>query len=418
MQKNSRLMKVLAAGAAVIIAVFFGIELYNIAVEPYKTEIAYEYTVYETCDIDYFVVRNESYVQAASGFTVVSLVDDTERVAGGSAIAAYFSNTATASDYTYLASLREKLEKYKKLNSQMKYANIDTDLLSSDIGLSFETAVNSIKTNDLSDFQTDKMNFLQAMTRKQISLGDEVDCSAVIDEISSEITALEATANPAGLVTAQTSGYYTVETDGFETLLSYDGVKDLTVADITAALEASEQNVEADVVGKIVESSAWYLATVIDTNTALTLDTGKKVTVFFGDTTTDAVVMSVYSMKNVDGECALVLKCSDVSKNTLSLRKGQAKLVVGEYTGLKVSKEAVRVVDDVTGVFVIRGNLMNFRRLDVIYSESGFVIAKANPDNATYVDEDGKTKDKPKHASLYDEVIVSGKDLKNGQLIR
>ncbi len=418
MQKNSRLMKVLAAGAAVIIAVFFGIELYNIAVEPYKTEIAYEYTVYETCDIDYFIVRNESYVQSASGFTVVSLVDDTERVAGGSPIAAYFSNTAAASDYTYLASLREKLEKYTKLNSQMKYANMDTDLLSSDIGLSFESALSSIKSNNLSDFQTDKMDFLQAMTRKQISMGDEVDCSVVINEINGEIAALEATAKPSGLVNAQTSGYYTVETDGFETLLSYNDIKDISVSDITAALEASEQSVDENVVGKLVESSAWYLTTVIDTNTALQLDKGKKVTVFFGDTTTDSVVMSVYDMKNVDGECALVLKCSEINKNTLSLRKGQAKLVVGEYTGLKVSKEAVRVVDGVTGIYVIRGNIMNFRRLDVIYSESGFVIAKENPDNATYVDENGKKKDNPRHASLYDEVIVSGKDLKNGQLIR
>ena len=63
-----------------------------------------------------------------------------------------------------------------------------------------------------------------------------------------------------------------------------------------------------------------------------------------------------------------------------------------------------------SGVFVRRGNIVNFRSVNIIYSEDSFVIA-SKPESG-----DGVSLDYP-HLKLYDEVIISGKELKDGMVI-
>ena len=87
------------------------------------------------------------------------------------------------------------------------------------------------------------------------------------------------------------------------------------------------------------------------------------------------------------------------------------KIVINDYTGLKISRDAVRLDEEGnSGVFVRRGNIVNFRSLNILYSEEDFVIASKPSENSDI-------KLPYTHAKLYDEVIISGKELKDGMVI-
>ena len=90
------------------------------------------------------------------------------------------------------------------------------------------------------------------------------------------------------------------------------------------------------------------------------------------------------------------------------------EIINGEYTGLKVSRDAIRfrdfteTVTDENGVEtevttsckcvrVIQGEQVVFKRLDVIFEGNNYVLSAEKNDDNDYL-------------SLYDEIIVEGVD--------
>ncbi|MBR6360490.1 MAG: hypothetical protein IKS04_01725, partial [Clostridia bacterium] len=114
----------------------------------------------------------------------------------------------------------------------------------------------------------------------------------------------------------------------------------------------------------------------------------------------------LYSKELLDkGKCLAVFKCSDMNEELSGLRKASGKIILREYTGIKIRKDAVRFNDkNEAGVYIKEGNLIKFNRIEEIYSDENFVIAQ---------DKSGV----PGWLAQYDEVVVSGKELTNGKVI-
>ena len=132
----------------------------------------------------------------------------------------------------------------------------------------------------------------------------------------------------------------------------------------------------------------------------------------FDESGKNPVTTYVHLIKNVDSSKSLVIfRCNLMNEQLTSLRKVEGKIVMDEFKGLRVSRDAVRLDENGnSGVYVRRGNMVNFRSLNIIYSEDSFVIA-AKPS------EDSNIKLSHTHLKLYDEVIISGKELTDGMVI-
>ena len=65
----------------------------------------------------------------------------------------------------------------------------------------------------------------------------------------------------------------------------------------------------------------------------------------------------------------------------------------------------MRVVDGITGVYVISGVSARFKPIDIVYNDGGFVVAKTDNTNSSAL-------------TLYEELIVSGGDLYDGKVVK
>ncbi|MBR4726382.1 MAG: hypothetical protein IK080_00650, partial [Clostridia bacterium] len=111
-----------------------------------------------------------------------------------------------------------------------------------------------------------------------------------------------------------------------------------------------------------------------------------------------------------DGTAVVLFKCTLMNARLCALRKVSGRIVMKEYSGLKVSKDALRFdADGNPGVYVLRGDVVSFRSVREIYAADTFIIAAAPADPSTLP---------YKHLQLYDEVITSGKDLYDGMVLR
>ena len=86
------------------------------------------------------------------------------------------------------------------------------------------------------------------------------------------------------------------------------------------------------------------------------------------------------------------------------LRNEQIRITFDKHTGYQISNKAIREVDGQKGVFVLNGNIVKFKKINIAYSDSEYSICN-NPEN-----EGG-------FVELYDEVIVEGVDLYDGKII-
>lgn len=412
MKSKDRLLKVLSVLAAIIIVVFFASEIYNLSARTYSTQIAYEQTVLETIDARMFVIREETVLTVPTSGVTVPLADNAERVSKGSSIAAVFSSEEAAENYVELQALENKLATYQKIDGQLRLSNIDLDKLTDEINSEFKTILDYAYSNDFGGLSDTKLSFSEKLSRKQISLDNEVDCAAKIAQLQNEISSLSANSVPSQIITAESSGYYVSKEDGFENILSVENIDSLTAEQLDEALESDEKEPTVGSIGKIIDGYNWYVAAVIDSAHASSFEKGKPVSLIFGDSDDDAVSTYLYSINKIDDKNSLVVfRCTLMNEELASLRKVDGKIVISNFTGLKVSRDAVRIDDNGnTGVYVRRGNIVNFRSLNIIYSEDAFVIA-AKPDvNSGAVLPYA-------HLKQYDEVIISGKELKDGMVI-
>lgn len=412
MKGKDRLLKVLAAAAAVIIVIYFAAEMYSLTSRTYTTQTAYEQTVLETVDAEMYIIRDEVLLTTSSSGVTVPLADNAERVSKGSTIAAVFTSEASAENYVEAQALSQKLETYKKIDNQLRLANVDLNKLNEEIGREFNSLIDGAYNNDLSNLSEDKLSFSEKLSRKQISLDKEVDCSSQIAELQSEISALQSSSTPTEIITAESAGYYVSKIDGYENILTCADVDTLTAEKLEEAFDAEKAEEPAGSIGKIIDGYNWYIAAVIDSAKASEISGNKTVDLIFSDSGEETVSTYVYSVKAIDSEKSIVIfRCNLMNEELASLRIADGKIVVNDFTGLKISKDAVRLDENGnSGVYVRRGNIVNFRSLNIIYSEEEFIIASKPAD-------DSDIELEYTHLKLYDEVIISGKDLKDGMVI-
>ncbi len=412
MNSKDRLLKVLAAAAAVIIVLFFAAEIYGLASRTYTTQTAYEQTVLKTMDAKMYIIRDETILSTASSGVIVPLADNAERVSKGSMIAASFPSEAAAENYVKSQSLEKKLDAYKKIDSQLRLANIDLGKLTNEIDDDFESLLDAAYNNDFGSLSDDKLSFSEKLSRKQISLGTTVDCSECIAELQNEISSLNEAGKPSEIITAEESGYYVSKLDGFENVLTSKDIDSLTEEILEKAFSAQKSETPASSIGKIIDGYNWYVATVIESSEMGNFSKGKTVSLLFDESGKNPVKTYVHSIKSIDSEKSLVVfRCNLMNEQLTSLRKVEGKIVIDEFKGLKVSRDAVRLDDKGnSGVYVRRGNVVHFRSLNIIYSEDSFVIASKPSENSGI-------KLSHTHLKLYDEVIISGKELTDGMVI-
>lgn len=398
--------------SAVLVLTVLCYEIYSLSTPKVKTQTAIAATHKDSISTKMFAVRDESLISGSSvSGTLVSVVDDGERVAGGQAIAAAFANDAAAADYVELERLKDELKRYENLNSQQNLMTLDVSKINSDADLLFYDMLDTVKSGELGALNDAAERFSDKLTAKQILVNGNIDFSEQIASLTSRIQNLKSGMGNISYIKADDTGYYVSSADGYEGILDFSKITQLKSSDVKAALSAKPASVSSDNIGKLIHGYNWYFVCVVSLSDTLKLDTGDSVNLLCDNVSRGYISATVHHKGEEDnGEVVLVFVSNIMDEDISRLRIEDVQIVVSETDGLRVSKDAVRVVDGVQGVYVLTGNIVTFKRLDVIYTGDDYVISKKIYDTV-------KDDNNIPYVKLYDEVIVEGKDLSDGKII-
>ena len=378
----------------------------------YDTETADEVVEQEKLELKAFLVRDEEYINQKTTGTVVPLRKDGMRVASSDAVARVCASDEDAANVSALLEAKESLARYQEISEQTELNALDMEKLNKTIDASFTELVRTSNSGDFSELSRNIEELENKLASKQILKDGTIDLTAKFNELNSKIQTLESKSINTSDVLAPLSGYYISNLDGYENAMDYNKISDLTVSKAEKLFEKKPGDVSGQM-GKIVGSYKWYLVTVMDSKYSLLMSEGEKMKInmpYYGFKNVEVVVEKISTTQN--DKVAVAFSCNMMNETYANMRTEDIELVFKEYTGYKINSSAIRREKDEKGkevdvVYILRGDIMNARVIDIIYDAGDYVI----------VSEESKATSGYRPIKRYDEVIVKGRNLSDGKSI-
>lgn len=357
---------------------------------------------------------NTAILKKNAGGIYQPIVNDGENVAKGDYIAYRFSSEEQATAYRKIQEIDAKIEYLSRFRRMGNTSNSDISALNADISLSISKYLDAIDSNDFTNCDELLANVNYSLISRQAATGETSDFSKKIQAYTQERTVLSNQVGKKSGVSAPFAGYFVSTVDGFEESYDYEKLSSdgITVKQINKLLN-KEAETSDDVFGKIVGQYVWYFAFNIPISKASNLSTGSTFTVSFPEHGLENIEMMVAGSSKSENTLAVLLKCKNITKDILRLRKENAVLTLNRYSGFKISNEAI--TDDGNGnigVYVYAGQIAVFKPIDIVYRCDDYVLANAVTDenDITGVNDSKVLKE-------YDRIILKGRNLYDGKVL-
>lgn len=397
--------RILYVVIGLLLLVYVGYQIYKVNYVPLTTEMAVQQVLYDNISADVFIIRDEETIRGVSNRVMVNAVTDGQRVAAGNPVLYLFANETEAGNYAKALALDKKIAYYDELLKHKSLYTVDPDTVDRSIENTLNQLQKLIAGGKLEAVGSTKEELLDHINQRQLITDtlSEGDLSAKIQELEADKSQVP-TANY-DIITAPEPGAFISRVDGFEAVADYNAIDQFTVEDIKGFLSAQPAQTDGSI-GKLVKEFDWYMACAVDTLAITDLKVGRSVVVDFPFSSAGEINATIERMTSeAGGQSVLILKCGLMNDTISDLRSETAQIRLKTYRGLRVSSKAIRVNEaGEKGVFVLTGNAVEFKKIKVSYTGADFVLCEL-------VNEKG-------YLELYDEVILSGKNLYDGKIAR
>lgn len=452
MKKNrQKALRITALVCLVFLALFLVFQVININYKPSSTQVVEKTSVEKGIETKAFFVRDETYISSSSSdLFSVPLVNNGVRVAENECIVAQFGKKEDADSFIKMNKIKKQLERCEGIYLQNRIDISDINNYDRETDELFVSFITSLNNNDFSSMNEYGEDISDNITCRQITMGNELKLQEIISKLRSELSGFSAL--KPSYVYAKSTGYYLNETDGFENVIPYKDVLNVNADSVKKALSREVEKSDG-YVGKIVNKFNWYIVCSVTMKDIENLKIGGHVTVAFKNSSVGSERMTVKAINVTDNNnVALVLESNSVNSKAFSLRREDIKIITDTVYGYAIDKDALRTVNGTLGVYVLKGRIVDFRYIDVIYTGDDYVLVRTYEDELSKSLEneedeeaqDNKAKLKKSrrlreesdilinsegnneisdysiegdYIRLYDEVIVNGKNIYEGQLI-
>lgn len=404
---KSKMLKTLAFIMSAFLLVYAGFQVWRFFYNPYRTEIAVNYSVSESIHVNGLAVRTETIIEDSYSGSVSYVYEDAAKVLKNRPVAYSHASSDTVVKMAKANEIEKQINLLKEASSGVSQLYGSSEYINDQIGTAVLAYTEAITGGKLSGFSSAKDNLLLSINKKTAITGGENRFEERIAALQMEYDELkyEIEADAAETVSAPKSGYFISGVDGFENIINKENIYEKTVAEIEEIINrdvsASEQKI-----GKIADNYKWYYVVSVDPAGAEMFYEGRKVSVNFEgiNYSLDFKVESIITDETSENTI-VVLVCKTFSSDVASLRQVSADIVFSTVSGLRISDSSVRFNEkQEPGVFILDRGEVKFRRIETLYEGSGYLIVKWS-------------KGEKGTLQLFDEVFVEGSDLYVGKVI-
>lgn len=356
-------------------------------------------------------IRDEQPVKYGGVGALSYNVADGGRLGSGSTIATVYPSDEQISVNRELDSLRNDLAILEKIQNPGTLESAQPATLSDSISESYRGLIYSRDMKNYQEVKEAAETLVVQMSTYQIITNEVESFDQEISDIKAQIASLEASSQqPVEVITADRSAYFVSYCDGYEEMLTPDILSALTADQVNSVSDTKLD--DPTIVGKLVNGYGWYLAVVADNSKKLyAIGDTLKLRFEASAELYDAEITDINDDAGA-AQSVIILSCDSINYDLVQHRAEEVELVRGEYEGLKVPREAIRFADveekttdesgseivktvNYKGVYIMKGEQKEFRKIDVIYEGGDYVLSAVHTGDGEYL-------------ALYDDIMTEG----------
>ena len=352
-------------------------------------------------------IRDEEIV-LYSGKGVLSYnVSDGGKVGNDTVIAEAYLDDEQLSIKRELAKLQRELGILEKITNPGTLESAQPASLSDSINDSYRSLMYYRDMGRLDELKEVKDELLIQLSTYQIVTEEVQGFDQKMLDIRNEIDKLNAKrVSPSETVKSPRSAYFVSYIDGYEEKLNTKNMDTLTAGMIESMID--RKSTAPNVVGKLIDGYGWYFAIVAD-NSKKIYAIGDEIKLRFDSAAESYPAVIADIREEAEDRSVVIIYCDKFNYELVQHRAEIVEVIKGDCTGLKVPREAIRFADVTTseddgngnvtektvkckGVYIRKGEQILFKRIEVVYEGSDYVLSKQMNDDD--------------YLSLYDDILI------------
>lgn len=376
---------------AAAIALYLGYYIFSALNEPYRTAQVYSYTALDSVTADGLVVQEALVLPAQTGILELTRAEG-EKVGRGQQIALIYRDSQAQADQAHIEELELDIELLEESVAQSgdleSAARLDEDIIQSMVALRACYAL-----GDCTRLREQVLEVKSSVLKRGYTYGDgltSADLSARLRQLREELAVLtRQSARATTRVSAPAPGVFSGLVDGYESRLTPETLHQLTPAALQELID-SPPGEDGGAMGKLITSDTWYFAANLPEQAARRLEEGGTAVLRFSGELNRDVEMKVDRVGPTgEGKTLVVFSSNRYLTLTTLLRRQTAELVFESWSGLRIPKQALRLVEFTqedsgepaavtkTGVYALVNGRTEFREVTILYEGSDYYVVRS-----------------------------------------
>lgn len=385
-------------------------------------------------DLELYLFRDETVVGTGDGNLFLYGVQDGEKVAAGKKIC----DAYVTLDGDTVGVLQTQLDMYsdriRSLESGSGGSTSSVTAALTQAEAHYRAALMASAAGDIRGTFQYGGDLLAALEAYR-GLSGNGETASGLETARREQEALVAGLQYAGMVTTERAGWFSRSTDGLEGLFTVERANNMTVEDLRtlAAYADSDREPVATygVAGRMIYSSLYYAAACLPTEDAAPFKVGEDYRAICGDAAGSELILTCIRRETDGEDTLLVFSTQDHPDRLTDVRSILVEAVLEETSGYRVPTGAIVTLsspatgEPVSGVYILSGNRIEFRRILVRAERDGYVIAQTVEEvqsaledadaDATWIE--AVEADGWSFLRLNDRMVTGGRNLYEGKVI-
>lgn len=417
MRLRAGLKQRIALGLVCVLIISYTVyHVINLFGEDYTTYAAGITTEKTVVSYNGYIFRDEQVLTTDNTGIVDYLVSDGTKVGRGQAVATVYEKNASEQSYIlrldeyisifeestgesvenvdYVAKTKENADTYDALAKLLADGNstgLEYNINKLLVGMNVIDEIKAIDALDGADGKTEREQMLDSLRAEKDKVfsqsGESVTC------------------------TASEPGYFFSETDGCEGYFTLDAADNINHESYGKLVDiAMSPKTVKGAYGKLGDSSKWKLVMAVDKDDLKHFKTEQVYSAVFSEN--NETELPLYLEKVIRGGAAddplLVFSCDRLPKNFSFDRCQSVNITVASESGIYVPKDIVIREDGRIGVYILRGSVVQFRYIDIVYEGSDYYLVK----------HDSEDKYGRKYLRENDMIILNTTNLFDGRILK
>lgn len=394
--------KILVGILSVLVIATIGSQIYYRINEKHDTEEAILCNINEDIPFQGIVVRDEKVVTYSGDGVLDYLYDDGSKISINSPIAEVYESRDSIISKNKAVKLEMQIADLQKAQNPGTTNYVQPETLKKKIDDEYKQLLSNSLNNDFQSIDKSKRNMSVAMNIYDIITGITTDYDNKITQLEADVADLENYFSKKDTINAEESGYFVSYCDGYEDKLTTDSIEKLSQDNIEKIISGKSNDLykkHSNAIGKMFDDYSCKIVAVVNADKRIAV--GETLQIMFNSSNNiyDVIIDSVKPASD-EGKVIVVFSCDVLDKTLVKSRVHSIELIFDEYQGIKVPRKAIRFQGEQKGVYVLLGNEITFKKINVIYEGDDFVVSK-NTSDVEYL-------------LLYDQIlleVVSNKDV-------